>query len=186
MLTSDATRVTFTTDTPLEWGEKIPAISRATEDIMKIVKDYCACKFCRSRKPALITLPNGRVIPFNGKAHQKIVSELQSSTDPAVEVLGNLVPEGSRVTARDQDDEYIVLYGPGITPPRVVTTGGRNPTAIVLEDGEKAVWLSANRTGTPVEGEIDRFSASRHGCWKINTRQEIVVVQELDGYTWES
>ena len=153
---------------------------------MKIVKDYCACKFCRSRKPALITLPNGRVIPFGGKAHQKIISELQKTADPAVEVLGNLVPEGSRVTARDVQDEYIVLYDGMTEPKKVVTTGGRNPTAILLEKGEKAVWLSANRTGTPVEGEIDRFPASSHGCWKINTRQEIVVVQELDGYTWES
>ena len=153
---------------------------------MKVIKDYCGCRFCRSRLPALITLPSGRVIPFGGKAHQKVVSDLQTSTAPAVEVLGNLVPEDARVTARTQDDEYIVLYAPGEPPPKVVTTGGRNPSAIILESGESAVWLSARRAGSPVSGEIDRFPASSHGCWKINTRQELVVVQELDGYTWES
>ena len=153
---------------------------------MKVIKDYCGCRFCRSWLPALITLPSGRVIPFGGKAHQKIVSELQRTAAPAVEVLGDLVPEGSRVTARTTQDEYIVLYSPGITPPQVVTTGGRNPSAIILESGESAVWLSARRAGSPVSGEIDRFPASSHGCWKINTRQELVVVQELDGYTWES
>lgn len=153
---------------------------------MKIVKDYCDCKFCRSKKPALITLPDGRVISFGGETHQRIVQELQRTAAPAVEVLGDLVPEGARVTARGQDDEYIVLYAPGAPTPRVVTTGGRNPSAIVLEKNERAIRLSAYRAGSPVDGELARFPASDHGCWKINTRQELVVVQLLDGYTWES
>ena len=154
---------------------------------MKVIYDYCGCQHCRSRNPALITLSTGRVIPFGGKVHMEIVAELQRTAAPAVEVLGDLVPQDARVTARTIQDEYIVLYDPrsGLVG-RVVTTGGRNPTAIVLEDGEKAVWLSSNRTGSLVEGELARFPASDHGCWKINTRQELVVVQEMDGYTWES
>jgi hypothetical protein len=67
---------------------------------------------------------------------------------------------------------------------RVVNTGGRRAVWIYLEDGEFVEWLSAKRVGEeitdwygqPVE-VLARFPASVHGCWKVATRQELVVLR---------
>jgi hypothetical protein len=61
---------------------------------------------------------------------------------------------------------------------RIVQTGGRNSIWIFLDEDERAIWLSAKEKGKNFENEIARFPASVHGCWKIQARQELVVIKK--------
>jgi len=65
---------------------------------------------------------------------------------------------------------------------RVVSTGGRQATWILLEEGEKYAFLTARQRGFTLEElgwegveEVGRWPASVHSCWKVVGRQELVV-----------
>jgi hypothetical protein len=73
--------------------------------------------------------------------------------------------------------EGIIVDGEFYPWERIVHTGGRNAVWIYLEDGEEAIWLSAREKGQEFEGEVARFPASVHGCWKVKKHQELVVVK---------
>jgi hypothetical protein len=114
---------------------------------MKVLGVLCSCKFCSPNKVAYW-------YPCGCRIGQEIPEHLS----------------GHKV-------EGIVIEGEFYSWDKVVHTGGRNAIWIYLEDGEEAVWLSANKRGKRFENEVARFPASVHGCWKVVKNQELVIIK---------
>ena len=63
---------------------------------------------------------------------------------------------------------------PGENPIRYAYSGGRRPVCVILEDGEDVQFT---KNINPLPGEIARFEASVHGCFKIRKWKYMVVVK---------
>jgi len=114
---------------------------------MKILGVLCNCRFCTPTVKEAFWHPCGCVI-------------------------GQEVPEHYK-----HKIEGIIVDGQFYSYECIVHTGGRNALWLFLDKDEEAIWLSAKQKGIKFENEIARFPASVHGCWKIQARQELVIVK---------
>ena len=116
---------------------------------MKVLGTLCNCRFCMPTVKGAVWHPCGCII-------------------------GREAPEHFAHKV-----EGIVVEGQVYPLERIVHTGGRNALWLFLDKDEEAIWLSANKRGTEFENEVARFPASVHGCWKIQARQELVIVKRI-------
>jgi len=115
---------------------------------MKVLGVLCSCELCSPEKAAYWH-------PCGCQVGREVVGHLSGHKVEGVVVDGEFYPWE-----------------------RMVHTGGRNAVWIYLEEGEEAIWLSANKKGMRFENEVARFPASVHSCWKVKKHQELVIVRK--------